>query len=111
MPNRIPMFKSGVISIVGRPKAGKSTLLNALVGTKLAIVADKPQTTRTSVQGVWNTEQSQVVILDTPGIHKSDTPFNKRMMSTVRAALDERDLLLFVADATAGMEQDDAQAV
>ena len=104
-------FSSGFVSIAGRPNAGKSTLLNQLVGTKLAIVADKPQTTRTSVQGVWTTDSSQVVFLDTPGIHRSDTVFNKRMMGEVRSALQERDLLLYVADATNEFEQKDEQAL
>jgi GTP-binding protein Era len=103
-------FKSGFISILGRPNAGKSTLLNALVGVKLAIVADKPQTTRTSIQGVLTLEDAQIVLLDTPGIHKADSLFNKRMMDVVRAALDERDLLLFVVDASrkAGLEDEHA---
>src|SRR6266404_9030953 len=97
-------FVSGFVSILGRPSAGKSTLLNALVGAKLAIVADQPQTTRTSIQGVWTTPNSQVVFLDTPGIHRSDTLFNRRMMTAVRAALDERDLLLYIVDATRKFE-------
>ena len=97
--------------MIGRPNAGKSTLLNALVGTKVAIVADKPQTTRTAVQGVWNSADAQIVFLDTPGIHKSDTLFNRRMMQEVRAALDERDLLLYLADATRGVGQEDAMAI
>ncbi|MDX2154262.1 MAG: GTPase Era [Bryobacteraceae bacterium] len=103
--------KSGFVSIVGRPNAGKSTLLNALVGQKLAIVADKPQTTRTSVQGVVTEPGAQAIFVDTPGIHRADNPFNKRMMETVRAALDGRDLLLFLVDAAAAFEEDDAQAV
>lgn len=93
-------YKSGFVSILGRPNAGKSTLLNALVGEKLAIVSDKPQTTRTSVQGVRSEARGQIVFLDTPGIHRTDTQLNKRMMDEVRNALDERDLLLFVADAS-----------
>src|SRR5882724_5353031 len=93
-------FKSGFVSLIGLPNAGKSTLLNALVGQKVAIVADKPQTTRTSIQGVLTTPEAQIVFLDTPGIHKADSPLNKRLMNAVRAALEERDLLLFVADAT-----------
>ena len=93
-------FKSGFVSLIGLPNAGKSTLLNALVGQKVAIVADKPQTTRTSVQGVLTLAGAQIVFVDTPGIHKADTALNKRLMQTVRASLEERDLLLFVADAT-----------
>src|SRR5581483_12128336 len=78
-------FKSGFVSLIGLPNAGKSTLLNALVGQKVAIVADKPQTTRTSIQGVATGPDAQIVFLDTPGIHKADTPVNKRLMDTVRA--------------------------
>src|ERR1700738_4276172 len=91
--------KSGFVSFIGRPTAGKSTLFNALVGQKVAIVADKPQTTRTSIQGVVTVPEAQIVFVDTPGIHKANTPLNKRLMDTVRAALEERDLLLFVVDA------------
>jgi GTP-binding protein Era len=104
-------FRSGFVSIIGRPNAGKSTLLNALVGTKLAIVADKPQTTRTTIQGIWNAEGSQVVFLDTPGIHKSDSLINRRMMGEVRTALDHRDLLLFMVDATSRFEEADEHAL
>src|SRR2546423_9502092 len=93
-----PEFHSGFVSIVGRPNAGKSALLNALVGQKVAIVADKPQTTRTSIQGVVTLPQAQIVFVDTPGIHKADSQLNKRLMHTVRGALAERDLLLFVAE-------------
>ena len=104
-------FRSGFVSLVGRPNAGKSTLLNALVGQKIAIVADKPQTTRTSIQGVLTTPDAQIVFLDTPGIHKADSALNKRLMDTVRAALEERDLLLFVADASLDFVQEDRRAV
>lgn len=104
-------FAAGFVSIVGRPNAGKSTLLNALVGMKLAIVADKPQTTRTNVTGVWTEEGAQVVFLDTPGIHKSDTPLNKRMMQEVRNALEQRDLLLYVADAARPFTEEDDRAL
>lgn len=106
-----PAFRSGFVSIIGRPNAGKSTLLNALVGQKVAIVADKPQTTRTSIQGVLTLPQAQIVFLDTPGIHKADTPLNKRLMAAVRASLDERDLLLFVADATQAFGPEDRRAI
>src|SRR5277367_6882589 len=104
-------FVSGFVSILGRPNAGKSTLLNALVGMKVAIVADKPQTTRTSIQGVLTLPDAQIVFLDTPGIHKADSPLNKRLMATVRASLDQRDLLLFVADAAQKFEKEDSRAI
>jgi len=104
-------FKSGFVSIIGRPNAGKSTLLNALVGQKVAIVANQPQTTRTSIQGVVTTPESQIVFLDTPGIHKADSALNKRLMDAVRAALEERDLLLFVADASGNFEEEDRSAL
>lgn len=106
-----PRYLSGFVSILGRPNAGKSTLLNALVGAKLAIVADKPQTTRTTIQGVLRLDHAQVIFLDTPGIHKSDSTFNRRMMETVRAALEDRDALVFVADATLPFTEQDAHAL
>jgi len=104
-------FKSGFVSLVGRPNAGKSTLLNALVGQKVAIVADKPQTTRTSIQGVVTLPDAQIVFIDTPGIHKADSQLNKRLMDTVRASLEERDLLLFLVDATRAFTLEDRRAV
>jgi len=104
-------FRSGFVSLVGRPNAGKSTLMNALIGQKIAIVADKPQTTRNSIQGVLTLEEAQVVFLDTPGIHKADTPLNKRMMETVRASLEERDLLLFLIDAARPSMEEDRRAL
>jgi len=104
-------FKSGFVSILGRPNSGKSTLLNALVGQKVAITADKPQTTRMAIQGVLTRPDAQIVFLDTPGIHKADNPINKRMMEAVRASLDQRDLLLFLVDATARPGEPDRHAV
>jgi GTPase len=103
--------RAGFVSIAGRPNAGKSTLLNALVGEKVAITAHQPQTTRTSVQGVLTTPEAQIVFIDTPGIHKSDTLFNKRMMDTVRGALQDRDLVLLVADAARSIGEEDEHAV
>ena len=104
-------FKSGFVSLVGRPNAGKSTLLNAFVGQKVAIVADKPQTTRTSIQGVVTTKEAQIVFVDTPGIHKADSQLNKRLMDTVRASLEERDLLLFLVDGTRAFTVEDRRAL
>ncbi len=108
-----PMSKhvSGFVSILGRPNAGKSTLLNALVGFKVAIVADKPQTTRTSIQGVLTTPESQIIFLDTPGIHKAETAIGRRMMDSVRDSLNERDLLLYLADATERFTERDREAL
>jgi len=99
-------FRSGFVSIIGRPNAGKSTLLNALVGEKLAIVTRKPQTTRNRIQGIVNVERSarrpagQVVLIDTPGIHKPIDSLNRRMMKEVYDALEGCDLLLLIVDAT-----------
>lgn len=104
-------FHSGFVSLIGLPNAGKSTLLNALVGQKVAIVADKPQTTRTSIQGVVTLPDAQIVFVDTPGIHKADSPLNKLLMHTVRGAMEERDLLLFVADATRKFGDEDKRAI
>jgi GTP-binding protein Era len=104
-------MKSGFVSILGRPNAGKSTLLNQLIGAKIAIVANKPQTTRTSIQGVLTLPDAQIVFLDTPGIHKADSLLNKRMMDTVRAALGERDLLLLVVDDSHKFGLEDRHAV
>lgn len=106
-----PAHRAGFVSIAGRPNAGKSTLLNALIGEKLSITAHQAQTTRTSIQGVLTTPQAQIVFIDTPGIHKSDTLFNKRMMDTVRGALQDRDLVLFLADATKPVTEEDERAV
>ncbi len=105
-------LRSGFVSIVGRPNAGKSTLLNALLGQKLAIVTHKPQTTRTRIQGVLELpvrkkakgdagrSQAQVVLVDTPGVHKPETQLDKRMMQEVHDALETRDVVLFLVDVT-----------
>lgn len=106
-----PEHRAGFVVILGRPNAGKSTLLNALVGSKLSIVASKPQTTRTSIQGVVTLPEAQIIFVDTPGIHKSGTLLNRRMMDAVRAAAAGPDLALFVVDALAPACEEDAQAV
>ena len=98
-------FRSGFVSIIGRPNAGKSTLLNALVGEKVAIVTHKPQTTRHRIQGYVNVKggkgrpPGQIVLIDTPGVHKPDSPLGSRMMREVNAALEERDVVLLIVDA------------
>ena len=99
-------LRSGFVSIIGRPNAGKSTLLNALVGQKVAIVTHKPQTTRNRIQGIVNVPArkgrpaGQVVFLDTPGVHKPQSSLNKKMMREVHDALEGRDLLLLITDVT-----------
>ena len=94
-------MKAGFVALVGRPNAGKSTLLNRLVGTKLAIVSDKPQTTRNRIVGVASTPEAQIAYLDTPGIHKPLRRLNARMMDVARGAMREVDVLALVVDATA----------
>jgi GTP-binding protein Era len=99
-------MRTGYVSIIGRPNAGKSTLLNALVGEKLAIVTHKPQTTRNRILGIVNQPArkgipaAQIVLVDTPGVHKPDSQLNRRMMQEVYDALAERDLTLLIVDAT-----------
>ena len=110
-PRSRDTFHCGFVSILGLPNAGKSTLLNALLGTKVAIVASKPQTTRTTIQGVVHMPKAQIVLIDTPGIHKSDTLINKRMMEQVRSAAQDRDLLLYVTDATRAPHGKETQAI
>src|SRR5437763_11321183 len=90
--------KTGFVSFIGRPNAGKSTLLNRLVGTKLAIVSDKPQTTRTRILGVRNYPDAQVVFLDTPGIHRPLHRMNVRMVDTAVDTIGEVDVLGLVVD-------------
>ncbi|MBI3665864.1 MAG: GTPase Era [Acidobacteria bacterium] len=104
-------MKSGFVSLLGRPNAGKSTLLNRLVGTKIAVVADKPQTTRETIQGVAHFPDAQVVFLDSPGIHEPRNKLNRRMMREVKNALEARDLLLLLVDATVPFGRGDERAV
>src|SRR5262247_3233065 len=91
-------MKSGFVSFVGRPNAGKSTLLNRIIGQKLAIVSDKPQTTRTRVVGVKNYGEGQVVFVDTPGVHKPTHRMNVRMVDVALEAMRDVDLLVLVVD-------------
>jgi GTP-binding protein Era len=101
-------FRSGFVCILGRPNAGKSTLLNALVGEKLAIVSPKPQTTRNRIQGVVHVPKikgkskdgGQIVLLDTPGVHKADSSLGRKMMVEVREAMEGCDLVLVIMDVT-----------
>ena len=93
-------MKSGFVSLLGRPNAGKSTLLNRIVGQKLAIVSDKPQTTRTRVVGVKNYPEGQVVFVDTPGVHKPTHRLNVRMVDIALESMREVDVLALIVDAS-----------
>jgi GTPase len=93
-------MRSGIVSIIGRPNAGKSTLLNRIIGTKIAIVSDKPQTTRTRILGAKNYPDGQIVFVDTPGIHRPLHRMNVRMVDTAVAALHDVDTVLLVHDAS-----------
>lgn len=93
-------FRSGFIAIIGRPNVGKSTLLNALLGEKVAIVSEKPQTTRNSIRGVWNTTGAQLVFIDTPGIHRPDRPLNEFMVREAVRAIRDVDVVLWLVEAT-----------
>ena len=99
--------KSGVVALIGRPNAGKSTLLNRLVGEKIAIVSDKPQTTRTRITGVLTKPAGQIVFQDTPGIHRPIHKLNRRMMAVVTDALSSVDLIVLLIDATQPMGRGD----
>ena len=93
-------FRSGFVAVVGRPNAGKSTLVNRLVGQKIAIVTSKPQTTRNRIQGIVTKPQGQIVFIDTPGLHEADSALGRQMMQEVAAALEGIDVLLLMVDAS-----------
>lgn len=93
-------FKSGFVTIVGRPNVGKSTLLNKLAGEKIAIVSDKPQTTRNTIKTVITREDCQIIFIDTPGIHKPKTKLGEYMVNLAEGTLSEVDVILFIAEAT-----------
>jgi GTPase len=106
-------FRSGFVCILGRPNAGKSTLLNSLVGEKLAIISPKPQTTRNRIQGVVHIPKrkgkdgGQIVLIDTPGVHKPDSSLGRKMMVEVREALEGCDLVLMIVDVTHKLDERD----
>lgn len=102
-------FRSGFVAVVGRPNVGKSTLVNGLVGEKVAITSDKPQTTRGAVRGILNRDGCQVVLVDTPGYHKPRTLLGTRLNEVVREAWSDVDLALFVVDGHSGVGRGDAK--
>ena len=101
------MFKSGFIGILGRPNVGKSTLLNEIIGEKIAIATHKPQTTRNRITGIKNTDEGQFIFLDTPGIHHTRSPLNRRMVATSMSTMGEVDLILFLTEAGSELNDDD----
>ena len=109
MPNAT--HKSGFVALVGRPNAGKSTLINALVGAKVSIVTAVPQTTRNRILGVVHRPEAQVVLMDTPGIHRPLSRLNEQMMRFVRQALEERDLAILIVDAAEKFGRGDQFAI
>src|ERR1700740_1238153 len=105
MAHRSMPFRSGFVSILGRPNAGKSTLLNALIGEKIAIVSNKQQTTRNRIQGIVEVAATkgrpaaQIVFVDTPGVHRPGSQLDRRMMQEVYEALESRDIVILMVDA------------
>jgi GTPase len=104
-------FKSGFVAIVGRPNAGKSTLVNTLVGRKVAIVSARPQTTRNRIQGIVNREDAQIVLIDTPGIHKPENALNRQMMEELQQAAEGIDAISLIVDATVAFGGGDRFAI
>jgi GTPase len=96
-------FKSGFVAIIGRPNVGKSTLMNQVIGQKIAIMSDKPQTTRNKIHGVYTTDNSQIVFLDTPGIHKPTSKLGDYMMKVAKNTFGEVDAILFLVDVAEGL--------
>ncbi|HPP36912.1 MAG TPA: GTPase Era, partial [Clostridiales bacterium] len=94
------MFKSGFVSITGRPNVGKSTLTNRLIGEKLSIISSKPQTTRNTIKAIINSNDSQIIVIDTPGIHKPKTMLGEYMVKLAESTLNEVDIILFLVEAT-----------
>jgi GTP-binding protein Era len=104
-------FKSGFVALIGRPNAGKSTLVNTLVGQKVAIVSPKPQTTRNRIQGILNRDDAQIVLIDTPGIHKPASALSRMMVDEIQNAFEGTDVLSLIVDATANFVPGDRFAL
>lgn len=105
------MFKAGYVALVGRPNAGKSSLVNALVGQKVAIISSKPQTTRENILGVVTKEDFQIVFVDTPGIHHTKTALSKAMLKSVRSAVSGVDLILYLIDGTTNPDNEEIEYI
>ena len=105
------MFNAGYVALVGRPNAGKSSLVNALVGEKVAIISSKPQTTRENILGVVTKEDYQIVFVDTPGIHHTKTALSKSMLKSVSAAVSGVDLVLYLIDGTTNPDKEELEYI
>jgi GTP-binding protein Era len=92
------MFRSGFVTIVGRPNVGKSTIINKIIGEKISIISDKPQTTRNKIQAVYTDDESQIIFIDTPGIHKPKNKLGEYMSQEIDSSLDGMDLVIFMTD-------------
>ena len=101
------MFRAGYVAIVGRPNAGKSSLVNSLVGEKVAIISSKPQTTRDNILGIVSTNDYQIVFVDTPGVHHSKNLLDRQMMKNVRSAVAGVDLILYLLDGTKSPDEEE----
>jgi GTP-binding protein Era len=104
-------FKSGFVAVMGRPNAGKSTLINALVGEKVSIVSWKPQTTRDKIKGIYNDAESQIIFIDTPGLHTPKNSLGKYMMKSAASATEGTDCVLYIIDGEKGMSEQDKENI
>ncbi len=98
-------FKSGFAAIIGMPNVGKSTLLNTIVGQKIAIISDKPQTTRNKILAIYSTDEEQIIFTDTPGIHKPHNKLGEYMVHVANESMDDTDVLIFVVDASKKIQE------
>jgi len=105
------LFKSGFTGIIGKPNVGKSTLLNSIVGQKIAITTHKPQTTRNRITGIRNLGNAQIIFVDTPGLHKAKSPLAKSMVNAAREVLSEVDVVMLLVDAQSGIRADDLDII
>ena len=105
------MYKCGYVGVFGRPNAGKSTLVNSLVGEQVAIVSSKPQTTRDNILGIVNDEKSQIILVDTPGVHHSKNHLDKAMMKNVRSALAGVDVILYLMDGEKMLDEEEEEYI
>lgn len=106
-----PAFRSGFVSIIGRPNVGKSSLSNRVVGVKTSIVTRKPQTTRNRITAIRDVENGQIIFIDTPGIHRTNTPLGKAMVQSALKTYHDADILIFLTDSHTGIEEEDRDII